>query len=351
MNIIRLDSAMKNCIKKLFLLITCTAVLLACDRIQQENYTEADEYVNIGFKSSVEIEESPMVSTRSSSNDLYGLQIYSLPQNDSEAGLSEVCWVTDNLNKSSIFLRKNKKYICYLVYVPNGKNIIYCDGKSYGNPFFHLGPKSSPEYDVVHYGAYYDMNFAQYGASRTKDKNDYRIQANLWNQVDIYYGIKEISTTKDEEIQIDLYRMMFGLNIEATNFNKGKIVVYSANESYEATIAENGYAYELNPSQPSLDIELELPYMPWGSGLGYSQHMENLTNLTTWTSFGTAISIDHISESGKTTPLVKQYVDTKRMTKYTIKLNVEEMLSEVEDNITHNIIEDEWSNEPIEVAE
>jgi hypothetical protein len=328
--------------KKFVIVILCIATLIACNkRIEDDNVVE--EYVSIGFSpTTVEIQESPLCITRSNSNDLYGLQIQEVyGKNDNiERIETAVCWLTDNLSKSSITLKKNKRYFCYLVYVPNGKNILYNTGKNYGSPFFHLGPNSSPEYDKIHYGSYYDMNFASYGASMTKDKNDYRIQANMWNQVDIYYGFASILTTKDDEVNIDLYRMMFGLNINATNFTKGKLVVYSktANDSYDSVMANDGYVYTLTPSKPSLDVVLELVYMPFDQGsdiLNYS--------IEKW-SCNDNLAIDHINDSGKVTPLVRQEFKTQRMIKYSIELDVDELLAEVEDTIKPNIIEDNWSD-------
>lgn len=109
------------------------------------------------------------------------------------------------------------------------------------------------------------MNFAFYGATRTKDKSDYRIQANVWNQVEIYYGMKHITTTEAQTVSIDLYKMMFALNIKATNFSSGKLAVYSreGNINYQSAVKNDGYVYMITPQNPEMEEVLELYRQPW----------------------------------------------------------------------------------------
>ena len=342
--------------KKLLLLIACMATIASCSENNQEESPAVEEFVKIGIKpTTVAIETSPLLASRNSSDDLYGLQIYEANittytttdkkgqvqvVENIELGNAYACWVTDNLAKSTITLRKNKTYICWLVYVPNGKNILYKNGDCYGTPFFSL-TGSSPCYDIIHYGSYHFIDFAHYGASQTKDKKDYRIQTNLWNQVDIYYGRLRIDATQDSDYQIDLYRMMFGLNIKATNFKKGKLAVFSnwGNDSYEATKANNGYVYTLTPGKSEIDLVLELTYMPWP----FNDPSVINADLTKW-SCTDKIGIDYIKDSGEVVTLIRQEFETQRMMKYTFELNVEELIDEVENNIQPNIIEEEWTN-------
>ena len=332
--------------------------MASCSKSDQGETPATEEYVNIGIKpTTVEFETSPLLASRGSNDDLYGLQIYELKiTHNNKTGeekitvgdeSSYVCWVTDNLAKSSITLRKNKSYMCFLLYIPNGKNLLYKQGNYYGNPFMHLGPNSSPNYDVLHYGSYYDMNFASYGASQTKNKRDYRIQTNFWNQVDIYYGKLRIEATQDGDYQIDLYRMMFGLKIKATNFKKGKLAVFCSqnNDTYEATKANDGYAYMLTPDSPEIDLVLELTGMPWPFDSAGNDFLRQ--DLKTW-ACGDRIGIDYIKDTGESIKLIRQDFTTQRMKKYTFELNVEELIDEVENNISPNIVDDEWSDGSIE---
>lgn len=328
----------KNLImRKYFLLFMLIPLILCCSK---NNQVVIEEEIEIGFiPSKVEVIETPMVKASNNSSDLYGLQIYQVPmEGKDERFESQVCWVTDNLAKSTISLKKNKKYVCYLVYVPNGKNILYNSGKNYGTPFFHLGPFSSPEFDIIHYGSYYDMNFAAYGATMTKDKTDYRTQANVWNQVEIYYGMKYITTTEAQTVSIDLYKMMFGLNIKATNFSSGKLAVYSCgggNDSYQGVVENDGYVYMITPQNPEMEEVIELLWQPWGRC--------DLTedDIKSW-GCNDILAIDYISDSGRIINLVKQDIHTQRMTKYTINLNVGDLIEEIDNTINPNVIKDEW---------
>lgn len=336
--------------KRFVAFIALIAFFISCEkRSSNQDNTIDDEYVNISFAPvDVEVSESPLCSTRSGNNDdLYGLQILT------DSGAPEVTWVTDDLSKSSVFLKKNRKYFCCLIYIPNGKNIIYQYGDSYGPPFHTIGSELSPKFDVIHYGAGYAMLMARYGGSQTKDKNNNMIQTNFWNQVDIYYGIKEIDTTKDEEVQVDLYRMMFGLTINTTNFTKGKLVVYScsANQSYQATVDNDGYIYTLTPTTPNLDVQLELVRMPFELYYGPASAYQNLiSQLKTWKCDDT-IAIDYINDTGRLTTLVKKSLKTERMKRYTIDIDVEELLDEIEGSIKGNVVDDEWSKESLTLGE
>ena len=337
--------------------------MVSCSKSDQGETPATEEYVNIGIKpTTVEFETSPLLASRGSNDDLYGLQIYELNIRYNNKGVefistdeqsSYVCWVTDNLAKSSITLKKNKSYLCCLLYIPNGKNILYKNGNNYGNPFFHIGPNKSPNYDVIHYGSYYDMNFATRGASQIKSKTSYLVQTNLWNQVDIYYGKLRIETTQDGDYQIDLYRMMFGLKIKATNFKKGKLAVFCsrAGETYEAAISNDGYVYMLTPDSPEIDLVLELEHMPWvASSVSSNSELNNVItadDYKTWNS-NCEIGIDYIKDSGECIKLIRQNFTTQRMKKYTFELNVEELIDEVENNISPNIVDDEWSDGSIE---
>lgn len=335
--------------RKSILLIAFLALTMACTQNKPtDTPQEVEEYVEICFTPrSVDIEVSPLLSTRGSSDDLYGLQIEPVTSNKIGIGSTPVvCWVTDDLSKSSISLLKNSTYLCALVYVPNGKNLIYKDGDKYGNPFFSL-TKSSPTYDFIHYSPNYDINFAKNGASRAKDKTDYKHQMNAWNQIDIYHGMALITTTTAEDIQIDLYRMMFGLEINATNFNKGKIVVYSGVAA--AGQGAPGYVYTLTPDKPNLDIALELDTMPWFTHpyIGMIELELLQDKIKNW-EIPDTICIDYINESGRTYQFVRQDMMVQRMKKYKINLDVEALVDDIEENIKPNVIEDKWKEEDLE---
>ena len=71
--------------------------------------------------------------------------------------------------------------------------------------------------------------------------------------MDIYYGITEICSNEDIDISIELYRMMFGLSVNALNFNEGSISINP----------RGTYSYQLTPSNPQIDLVVEMGSMPF----------------------------------------------------------------------------------------
>lgn len=55
------------------------------------------------------------------------------------------------------------------------------------------------------------------------------------------------------------------------------------------------------------------------------------------------LAIDYISDSGRVINLVNQSIHTQRMTKYTINLNVGDLIEEIDNTIKPNIVEDNWT--------
>jgi len=369
----------------LSLIIGCFAVI-SCVQHEMENLRESDkeitEYVDVGFSPvDIEVSESPMTKSLSSS-DLYGLciwerdvdnpfsvdrgQVYDengkpckdengkyLYRNDTIYNyLSYACWLSDDLTSSAIRLRKDRVYLCAVVYVPDGKNVIYHYGNGqYGNPFYNNGPSRNPILGAgVHYGGGYDMERAIYGAAQARDKRDCMRTANDMNTIDIYYGAKVIKATKNEEIIVNLYRMMYGLEIQATNLTEGKIHVYGGWNvyNYAKALDDDAYVYSMTPDSPSLDLVLELSVMPWKFDAG-SLICNTPTDgrIENWKS-GHTINVDYEYPNGDILRLFSKAIDGKRMVKYTMNFDVAELLQEYNDSFKQNVIEDSWTTEVIE---
>lgn len=289
--------------------------------------------------------ESPLTKA-GSSNDLYGLEI--MTDNDQ----IYACWFTDDIASSSIRLLKGKTYNFHLMYVPNGKNILVSSGSTYGNPFFHLGSLKTPQLGNIYYGGNYDMNFGCYGAAQKKGKSSYYIQTNAWNDVDIYYGFKQVKAESDVEININLYRQMFGLEITATNFTRGTLHVYSgmAGESYGEAKGYNANIFDMTPSSPKLDKVLEMNYMPWCS---FSIGVSSEEDVANWSGPGEAyaetLKIAYTTPDGETLELISQKFIAKRMTKYSVNIDVDELVQEYYSTLSTTKIEDDWKSEGLEL--
>lgn len=318
---------------------------VSCER-NPRTIDEQDDYIEIRLvPKSVDISTSPL--TRSGDDDLYGVEIL-------KDGEVYACWLTDNLSSSPIRLLKSKTYNVHVMYVPNGKNILYKSGNYYGNPFFHLGPLNSPEFGHgIYYGGNYDMNYGSFGAAQVKSKNTYFTQANAWNDVDIYYGFKQVSADSDTDINVNLYRQMFGLEVTATNFTNGVIHVYSGNagQSYEEAKANQGNVFDLTPSSPRIDKVLELFYMPW---CHFNFIMTTEEEVANWgipycddPVWYDQLRIAYTTPDGETLELVSQKFQPKRMTKYSISINVDELVQEYYGTLSSTVVNSEWSTESI----
>ena len=95
-----------------------------------------EEYIEVGLKSTFfDYSETPMTTTKAFSNrDIFGVEIHD------NNGNYYATWLTNDLGSDVVRLLKGRRYICFLVYMPNGLDIIetYPDG-TLGLPFSPMG--------------------------------------------------------------------------------------------------------------------------------------------------------------------------------------------------------------------
>lgn len=313
-----------------------------------------EEYVTIGV-SAVDVEMSVSPLTKSSSSDLYGLEIkeldFKIKDNDTVRYIpktsSHAVFFSDNLN-TTIRLKKDKMYDCCLVYIPNGKNLIYVDqNQQYGNPFFSLAGASPVFSTDVYYGGY-DMDFAVYGAAQAADKSSYHIQSNFMNTIDIYYGCRRIKATENKNIVINLYRMMYGLDVSVSNIAEGKVHIYdNVNKSLIDARDYGGYVYSISPESQSLSLVLELKDMPWfPSDFGGVSDKEIDPIIKDWSS-NQSFNVDYEYPNGDIVRLFNKKFIAKRATKYTMTFDLSEYLDEINDSFQDNVVDDEWNSETL----
>lgn len=331
-----------NKLTVIILILSCF-VGLSCDRVDPQDEVE---YVEIKLQlKGVDITAFPM--TRASSDDLYGVEIM-------QGEEIYATWLTDDITSSTIRLLRGKTYSVYVCYVPDGKNILYSSGNTYGSPFFHLGPLKTPELGHgIYYGGQYDMNYAGFGTAQKKEKSSYYIQANAWNEVDVYYGLKQVVAESNAEISVDLYRQMFGLEITATNFSKGELYVYSgmAGNSYGEAKGYDAYIYKMTPSSPNLDLVLEMSYMPWcawGIGATTEDEVKNWESPENWEgAYDEQLRIAYATPDGDILELVSQKIHAHRMTKYTATIDVESLVQEYYGTLAANVKESDWTTQEL----
>lgn len=299
-----------------------------------------EEYIEVGLKSSFfDYSETPMTTTKAfSDRDIFGVEIHD------NNGNYYATWLTNDLGSDVIRLLKGRRYICYLVYMPNGQDIIETnpDG-TLGLPFSPMGyvTVGTPKMNGgVFYGDY-SIDFCNHGCALKKGLDSAFYGYNFWNDVDIYYGIQEIYSSEDINLTIDLYRMMFGLKIDVANFNSGTIKI--AQGALNST-----YVYELTPESPSLDIALELSGMPYSDHFNKPDEVPTQEELINWSTTG-ELFIAYVDPDGNEITLCRKGIDTKRMVKYSFSFDIEEVLSSINGSLSANIVDDGWTEESMEL--
>lgn len=358
---------MKNFYKiSVTLTVLSFMTILSCeDKVEINNEVAPEEYIEVGVSAYwPEVTESPLAKAGTSS-DLYGIEVYEATYLDDENlkydGKVYASGVFDNLD-TKIKLIKNKTYYLGIVYIPNGKNLIQPVGKGYGMPFGHIGNGQPPVFGKFTYGGNCSMNAGGYGNAQKKGQTDDRIQANWGNSIEIYYGGQTVKSDKDIELSVNLYRQMFGLNVNVENLSRGKVHV-CLGFPYEQVKSANGYIYTATVDSPSIDKVIELPYMPWkdmarfplrdsqGNYLEYYPYTDDYYK--NWRVEGgfllEFIKVYYESEEGDLISLFEINLDLlKRMTKLTISFDINEYLDDYQGSIKANVIDDsEWENEDI----
>lgn len=330
-------------VKRALLLISiCFIFLVGCQKngiVPEETIVE-DEYVDVGVKASfIDYNESPMVTTKAfSDRDIFAVEIH-----DEDAAYY-ACWLTSDLKSDKIKLLRNKRYICYLVYMPSGQDIIdiYDDGTA-GMPFCPMGyvTVNAPKLNKGVFYGNYSVDFCNSGCAQKKGLASNGYGFNGWSDIDIYYGITEIYSDKDIDLTVDMYRMMFGLKVEATNLREGVIRIAN-NDPSLAT-----YSYRLTPTEPSMDKVLQINGMPFTNAFPKPSDVPSKETMMNW-SFGTELIIDYVDSKGNVFKIYNKGIETKRLTKYTFSIDMDKFLSEYNSSLSANIVEDHWTDVTLE---
>ena len=296
-----------------------------CENGQKSHEIEP-EYVTMSVKPApLEITESPMSKAETNNSGLYGVYIQ-----DYATSQYYMFWLTDDLSASTIKLVKDREYRIGVTYFPKGKEEIYHEGNVYGSPFY--GTVFQPELGGQYYGSDPGLMMIGFSAQRY-DKKSYKIQTNAWCQIERYAGGVQVKASEDGDINVALVSMMWGLEVSASNLEKGKIHIYSSrntNNSYAAVKANDGYSYDLTPETPFGYWELEMfetPYV-WFDVDWYYENMR----------------IDYEDESGRITNLYEKEFVVKRHTKYSIHIDVQDVLDNINGVVKAHVTEDAWKS-------
>lgn len=198
-------------------LLACVGIA-ACNNDATEVPTEPETYtVKLGWAGEIlDVSYEPM-ATRAASNDLYGIQVYSLPK----SAEAEYDWdwnpyaygLFDDPDKITITLASGYKYRFVATMIKDGKNKIYFidDLNGYGYPFL-IGNSSLNSDNKFYYDTTGKMDAISTSLTTLKDNQHYQIP-----NIEKFYG--ELSDYIPEgtnaNAQINMKRTSFGAKFVA----------------------------------------------------------------------------------------------------------------------------------------
>ena len=281
---------------KKFLFFILSVALISCTKAvnEEDNIGNDDEIVTISLSKKF-IEYNEPLSRAESNNDLYGFQVWEIKDGyksvevgengilspnicvkeddkSKEAGCSPVCnGLYDNIDDITINLSKKHKYNIVLVYIPNGKNLVYRypDG-SYEIPF-NLRHWSPNPFNETYYTAE-DMIGLFLAQVNGKDKT-YRSECLYQTNIDYYYGhTLNIEPKNNSIISINLKNMIWGLKIKAHkvegyNYNNLLLTINpkgTESKKYTIPVADNNEYTEFVIPKIALGNYIYYPYIDDG---------------------------------------------------------------------------------------
>lgn len=127
-------------------------------------------------------------------------------------------------------LIEGKYYHFEMVYIPDGKNIVYKDSatNNYGSPFYCLSDTDhNGEFNEFVYTADRNWTYMGSGSVQKIGVSSYMIQSNLFNDVGRYQGLLYdfYASSEDPIAKINLYRMMVGFKLIINDFTEGEVTL------------------------------------------------------------------------------------------------------------------------------
>ena len=308
----------------------CLLCLSSCEKKSapiDDNGVEEEEYVEVGLRpKGVDISIDTR-STRASSDDLYGINVLkgylNSPDGSKHYNECYAGWLTEDLSSEKLKLKKGEVYYIEVLYIPNAKKVLadYESGSvvpfgAFGNKFAKLG-------DGICYGDYSSCGFNGGAAKKKGDKDSGMFSSGyFYSDVEAYQGEALITATGEMTIDINLYSIMFGLNVNITNFAEGAVRV-----SFPANGDEYGNnSFELTPSKPSVSKVLEL---------GCPCYLDDINEIVG----GLEMYIDYFNKDGKTYRLAT-YVngEVQRMSRININIDLEIALESIEAGLNAKMV-------------
>lgn len=338
--------------KKHIYLFCLSILILSCT---SDNYfipedptlPETDELVTLSFGCGgelINIVNSPMTKGGGSSDDLYLFAFWEHKGGDESQSIN---WVeygyifTDNPSSCIMSFRKNKKYTCDALCIPNGKKLIEHNGNHYGYPF-NTPYHEPPVLNKVAYG-YHDFMAGFNGCATPKGGNINDLPYNernshSFNSIERYFGFKKFMAESDSKIDINLYRMMYSISLNITNFTEGKIILMNK--------------FEISPKDVPFNRVIEMG-APFYMGRIFDEYygVTNgdfdgcIENYKYDSDFN--FQIKYNDKKGNQTMLTDKVIELKRLTNYDISFDLQQVLASdnmgIETNLKNEDITDSGS--------
>ena len=240
-------------------------VLTSCSRDTDVPIPNEPEVPGIGkeielaIRFNFETSEEPM-SLRSSTGDLFGVQIMEVPKNH-EFPFSYACGVFDDLDQVKFKFVEGQTYSIYVNYFPNAKSILYQypDGK-YGIPFRSMWGHA--DYKQLNEPLYTTgLENQAFLLHLMEDRIETEATV-LFSDCPVgttlrYFGlIKEVTITENTSLEAELKQYMTGLKFKVKKFNEGRIKIEIDQNSYYINSDEEEITTKIFDFQLPFDIEM-----------------------------------------------------------------------------------------------
>lgn len=256
----------------------------------------AKEYiVSLGFSGEItDITESPL--TRAATDNLYGIQVYSMPANGTEYK-PYAYGLFDDKTKMTVKLLEGYKYKFASTMVVNGKNKIFYYGEGYSAPFYTNS--SIPNDNTFKYSSsesmfYISDGYADLGTKSYKRPN-----------VDRYYGeVSNYTPSENGKVSINMKRVAFGVKIISEGLTEGSLKI---------TLEDAPDMFIIYPTTDSQDIFTFKNVYPKGNTWTADDYSETIP-----------VSVSWEKADGALVPLVTQDITFKRNKLTTITVKVKD---------------------------
>ncbi len=300
--------------KKLLSMFSILLLLSSCSTQDEPELTpplDAKTYtVSFGLTGEItSITDSPL--TRAISTDLYGIQVYSIPDSTYADGTYQpekpyAYGLFDDKEKMSIKLMAGYKYRFVCTMIVDAKSKL----PNYGN-YFTFSPYNVSNADYsqfqlsdIYYSTDSYLNGLSYGhthLSKSNGGSDLFARPN----VDRYYGeTRDYVPTKDSTVTINMNRMVFGAKFVAEGLESGKLYIQMQDAPLLTLEASNTEVQDIftfswiqNPSSAT-------------SGIEYSEEI--------------SVSINWLNADSVKVPIASQNIRFTRNKLTTIKVKVQD---------------------------